>query len=178
MLNNIENINGILKLSFSPFYDLRGNLLKIYQKETFKNIFKDIEEIYISSSKKAVIRGLHFQIGKKAQDKYIYCISGALLDISVDLRPDGNFGNICVEELKGGDPIILGIPGTFAHGVIILEENTTFMNMSPTPYSPGDERGIRWDSLGIKIPFQHPIVSEKDNSLPPLDLVLKGLKNL
>lgn len=175
MKKNVENLNGILKISYSPFLDFRGSLIKLYRKEIFQEILPNIEELYISNSKYGVIRGLHFQLGNKGQDKFIYCISGNLLDVSVDLRPNENFGRIHLEELKGGSPFVLGIPGSFAHGVIILEENTTFINMTSQPYSPGDERGIRWDSLGIKFPIKDPIVSEKDKSWPSLEeILIKG----
>lgn len=56
------------------FSDNRGNLKKI-----FKNFFLDtnLEEIYVSSSKKNVFRGLHYTTTRKAINFYS-CINGEL----------------------------------------------------------------------------------------------------
>lgn len=155
---------------------MRGELLKLYRRDIFENLVPNIEEIYITTSAKGVVRGMHYQLGKKAQDKFVYCVTGRMLDISIDLRPGGNFGKVNVEELVGGCNTALVIPGNFAHGVIILEDNTSFMSISPQPYSPGDERGVRWDTLGIDFGISEFIVSEKDKSWPSLANVIKNFK--
>ena len=167
------DIGGIKKIDFTPFVDFRGQLLKIYRRDGFKDLLPNIEEMYLSRSDKGVIRGLHYQLGGKAQDKFVYCITGRMFDVSVDLRPDGNFGHVHVEELIGGGPSALIIPGSFAHGVIVLDDNTTFLSMTPQPYSPGEERGLRWDTLGVDFGLSNPIVSEKDQLWPALSDVIK-----
>ena len=68
------------------------------------------------------------------------------------------------------------VPGTFAHGVVVLEDNTTFISMTPQPYSPGDERGIRWNALGIDFGLEHPIVTDKDQSWPSLREVIEEIE--
>ena len=141
----------------------------------FQDLLPNIEEMYISPSNKGVVRGMHYQLGGNAQDKLVYCITGRMLDVSIDLRPDGNLGHVHVEELVGGASALM-IPGTFAHGVIILEDHTTFLNMTPQPYSPGDERGVRWDTLGVDFGLSRPLVTEKDQSWPSLEDVIKQIR--
>lgn len=176
MKSSVTIVGGIKKIGFAPFVDFRGDLLKLYRREIFQDLLPNVEEIYLSRSDKGVIRGMHYQLGRKAQDKLIYCITGRMLDVSIDLRPDGNFGHVQVEELVGGEPLALLVPGAFAHGVIVLDDQTTFLSMSPQPYSPGDERGIRWDSLGFDFGISNPLVTEKDKAWPTLDEIIDRAK--
>lgn len=176
MKSSVFDLDGIKRINFTPFVDFRGELLKIYRREIFQDLIPNVEEIYLSCSDKGVIRGMHYQLGSKAQEKFVYCITGRMLDVSIDLRPSGNLGHVHVEELAGGGKTALMIPGTFAHGVIALEDHTTFLNMSPQPYSPGDERGVRWDSLGVDFGLSHPIVTEKDQSWPSLRDVIQQIR--
>lgn len=173
MKSSVTDLGGIKRIGFTPFVDFRGDLLKIYRRQIFQELVPTIEEMYLSRSDKGVIRGLHYQLGSKAQDKLVYCITGRMLDISIDLRPDGNLGNVHVEEMVGGGKSALMIPGAFAHGVIVLEDNTNFLSISPQPYSPGDERGIRWDTIGIDFGLERPIVSEKDQAWPSLKEIIE-----
>jgi dTDP-4-dehydrorhamnose 3,5-epimerase-like enzyme len=99
-----------------------------------------------------------------------------MLDISIDLRPHGQLGYVHVEELCGQDNKALMIPGFIAHGVIVLENDTTFMSISPQPHSPGDERGISCNTLGIDFGISNPLVTEKNKSLPPLIDVINLLE--
>lgn len=172
MKSSVTDLGGIKRIGFTPFVDFRGDLLKIYRRQIFQDILPIIEEMYISRSNKSVIRGMHYQLGAKAQDKLVYCITGRMLDVSIDLRPDGNLGRVHVEEMAGGGESALMIPGVFAHGVIILEDNTTFLSMTPQPYSPGDERGIKWDTLGVDFGLERPIVTEKDQAWPSLQEII------
>ncbi len=175
MKSSVTDLGGIKRIGFTPFVDFRGDLLKIYRRQIFQDLLPDIEEIYISRSDKGVIRGMHYQLGIKAQDKLIYCISGRMLDVSIDLRLDGNLGRVHVEEMVGGGKSALMIPGAFAHGVIVLDNNTTFLSITPQAYLPGEERGIRWDTLGVDFGLQRPIVTEKDQSWPSLQEIIQQL---
>lgn len=168
MMSHVETEGGLQIVHYSSFSDFRGNLLKLYRRDMFLESLPTIEEVYFSTSKKAVVRGLHYQLGVRGQDKFIHCISGRMIDVSVDMRPDGELGRVHVQELVGGDEKALLVPAAFAHGVVILEDDTTYVNISPQPYSPGDERGIRFDSLNVSFPIDDPIVSEKDMKWPSL----------
>jgi dTDP-4-dehydrorhamnose 3,5-epimerase len=173
--SSVTDLGGPKRIGFTPFVDFRGDLLKIYRREIFQDLLPDVEEIYLSRSDKGVVRGMHYQLGGKAQDKLVYCITGRMLDVSIDLRPDGKLGHVHVEEMVGGGKSALLIPGAFAHGVIVLEDHTSFISMSPQPYSPGDERGVRWDTLGVDFAIAHPVVTEKDQSWPSLQDVINQI---
>lgn len=168
--------NGITRIHFDPYKDERGYLKKIYRRQIYDNILPNIDEIYISKSNKGVVRGLHFQSGATGQEKLIYCISGSIIDIAVNISKNNVANGINVETLRGGGDIALLIPRNFAHGIIALEDNTIFMNISPQSYQPGNECGIRWDSLGIDFGIENPIVSKKDQEWPTLEEYIQRLK--
>lgn len=46
---------------------------------------------------------MHYQLGDKAQDRLVYCVTGRMLDVSIDLRLKGNLGYVHVEEMTGGE---------------------------------------------------------------------------
>ncbi len=172
MKKAVEELGGLRRIVYEPFRDFRGEILKLYRGAIMEGVLPHIEEIYLSSSRKNVVRGLHFQRGAKGQDKFVYCVAGRMLDLSVDLRLDGDFGRVHVQELVGGGDSALFVPASFAHGVVIIDEGTSFLNMSPQRYVPSEERGVRWDSLGLDLPPIAPIITEKDKAWPTLAEVL------
>ena len=74
----IIEIPKIIKTKYHS--DHRGYLQEIYLKKRYKNNFKFS---LITSSKKNVFRGFHFQI-KKQQAKIVYLAKGEILDIVID----------------------------------------------------------------------------------------------
>ena len=160
-------------LKFKKKQDLRGNLIKVFDKKN--RILKfNCYESYLSLSKKGSVRGLHGQSGKFSQSKIIYCVKGKILDIAIDLRQ--NSKTYCQIFKKIISPKNLSgilIPKGFAHGVIVLEKNTILLNLSSSKYNPKKEFGINLKSLNIKLPKMKLIFSNKDRNLQNLNEFLK-----
>jgi dTDP-4-dehydrorhamnose 3,5-epimerase len=165
--------NELQEISLTPYLDSRGIFTKIVNEELTKHVMPKVSEVYVTSSHKNTIRGLHYQTGGFGQDKLIYCISGALLDITVDLQNAETIGRVQIKKLSTNNPTALFIPKGYAHGIISLEENTVFCSINSTPYSPENECGIRWDTLGVNFDVSDPIVTEKDKNWPSLAEVIK-----
>ncbi|MFL8675405.1 MULTISPECIES: dTDP-4-dehydrorhamnose 3,5-epimerase [unclassified Clostridioides] len=151
------------------FEDSRGITIKPYHYPTFKNL--GIEEFFnedlFVTSKKGTIRGLHFQKEPFAQSKIIYCVSGSILDVAVDIRKDSpTYGEHVCFNIDSRKRNIAYIPNGFAHGYQVLEENTMVIYKLSSPYSPNNEGGIKWDSMNINWNKINPIISSKDNKLP------------
>ena len=74
-----------------PFFatDERGGLIKDYNIDIYKDAGIDYEmkETFNTLNKRGVIRAIHFQL-EKPQPKFMRCISGCVLHVIVDLRPD------------------------------------------------------------------------------------------
>ena len=71
------------------FGDERGYFMETYNYNDYKEAGIDMEFVQDnqSSSKKGVLRGLHFQINYP-QDKLVRVVSGEVFDVAVDLRKD------------------------------------------------------------------------------------------
>lgn len=163
-----------LKL-ISPFKsnDNRGKFVKLYEKEIYGELGlnKDINEVFVSTSKKGVIRGLHFQV-YKPQVKYVSVLSGTVLDYAVDLRfGSTTFGKWERVVMSAEKAEILCIPEGFAHGFEVVSDNAIVSYICSGSYIKAYDTGIRYDDpkIGIEWKTTQPIISERDLSLMSLD---------
>ncbi|MGJ0319749.1 dTDP-4-dehydrorhamnose 3,5-epimerase [Aliarcobacter cryaerophilus] len=119
----------------------RGTKLKI-------NFCQDNE----SKSSKGVLRGLHYQLPPHAQTKLVRVIKGRVLDVAVDIRKNSpTFGKYVAVELSGENKKQLLIPRGFAHGFVVLEDDTVFAYKVDNYYSPQCDRGIAFDDENLNI---------------------------
>ena len=156
-------------------YDKRGYLQEIYLKKKEKKIFKFS---LVTSSKKNVFRGFHFQ-SKKQQAKLVYIVKGKVLDIVIDLRKRSKkFANVYKFRLKEKD--ILYIPKGFAHGYLSLASENIVLYYLTEYRDAKSEDGIAWNDkvLNIKFPIKNIKVSQKDKKLKTLKDFIKINKSL
>lgn len=105
-----------------------------------------------SKSSKGVLRGLHYQLPPHAQTKLVRVISGRVLDVAVDIRKNSpTFGKYVAVELSGENKKQLLIPRGFAHGFVVLEDDTVFAYKVDNYYSPECDRGITFDDKNLNI---------------------------
>ncbi|MGA8265613.1 MAG: dTDP-4-dehydrorhamnose 3,5-epimerase, partial [Ignavibacteriaceae bacterium] len=119
----------------------------------------------ISSSCQNTVRGLHFQIGEKAQGKLCQVIFGSVLDVAVDVRTiSPTFGKYFSIELSDENHLQLWIPKGFAHGFLALSERAIFSYKCTEFYDKENERSILFNDpdLDINWGIESPIVSVKD----------------
>lgn len=149
------------------FNDERGQFVKTYNQELFKqlNIDVEIKERYYSVSHKNVIRGMHFQTPPAEHVKLVNVISGAILDVVLDLRNDSKtYGHFFSIELLATDPKTIYIPVGFAHGFKSLAQNTIVEYNQTSCYSSVYDSGIRFDSFGFDWKVDNVIISDRDRS--------------
>lgn len=126
-----------------------------------------------SKSSRGVLRGLHYQLNPLAQTKLVQVTQGSVLDVTVDIREGSpTFGKHVAVELTSENKRQLFIPRGFAHGFVVLEDDTIFTYKVDNYYSPENDRGIAFDDkeLGIdwKIPHAELNLSVKDTMQPRL----------
>ncbi|MDA9955149.1 dTDP-4-dehydrorhamnose 3,5-epimerase [Gammaproteobacteria bacterium] len=170
-------IQGLKVITYNELYDERGFFLKIQNYALFENagLNPKVEEIYLSQSSQNVIRGLHYQEPPFAHSKLMFCLSGSVFDVAVDLRMESpTYGHHFSINLKANSPTGLYIPEGFAHGFQALEDNTVTINALSTGYSPEYEAGIAWNSCDIDWPLDNPILSEKDKNQAALIDISSG----
>ena len=160
-------IDGLLIIKPDVFGDDRGYFFETYSKRKYAEygIEEDFVQDNISKSLKGTIRGLHYQVGDKAQGKLCHVIKGKVLDVAVDIRFDSpTFGQYFSIELTGEDKTQMWIPPGFAHGFSVLSDEVLFVYKCTNYYSKPDERAILYNDpqLNIDWKVENPIVSEKD----------------
>lgn len=161
-------IEGLRLFEPRIFHDDRGFFFESYNEEKYSAfIGAEVHFVQdnISTSKKGVLRGLHFQTPPFAQGKLVSVIKGKVLDVAVDIRKGSpTYGKYQVMELSAENKLQFWIPAGFAHGFVSLEEDTIFSYKCSNYYSPAHERTLLWNDidLGIEWGINDPIVSEKD----------------
>jgi len=126
-----------------------------------------------SKSSRGVLRGLHYQLHPAAQTKLVRVIQGKVLDVAVDIRKGSpTFGKHVAVELSSENKRQLLVPRGFAHGFVVLEDDTVFAYKVDNYYSPENDRGILFsdEALGIdwKVPTDELLLSAKDKVQPKL----------
>jgi len=167
------DIADVKVLKPKVFQDARGYFIETYSEQSYRECGMDCHFVQDneSMSMRGVLRGLHYQIAPQAQAKLIRVVRGAVLDAAVDIRKGSpTFGKVVVVELSEYNKQQIYIPHGFAHGFLVLEDNTIFSYKCDAFYNPQCERGIRWDDPQIAIPWPKLDVpynlSDKDKKQP------------
>ena len=151
--------------------DNRGELRKPFERTWLdeRGIDFNVHEVVWTISQKDVIRGLHFQLPPAASDKFVWCAHGHVTDVVVDLRVDQpTYGTYVSFELGDGGIDAVFVPRGCAHGFASRVDGSLVSYLISTPFSPGLDAGIRWDSVDIDWGVEVPIISDRDQTLPSL----------
>ena len=161
-------IPDLLILEPNVFGDHRGFFFESFNQQTFQNL-TGVKAHFVqdnhSKSAVNVLRGLHYQI-EQAQGKLVRVTAGEVFDVAVDIRrQSATFGKWVGVLLSAENKRQLWVPPGFAHGFVVLKDNTEFLYKTTNYYAPQHERCIRWDDpvIGIEWPItQSPLLSGKD----------------
>ena len=170
--DNCGGIQGLKVITPTVHGDDRGYFMETYQQRDFAAAGIDVTFVQDnqSSSKKGVLRGLHFQI-QYAQSKLVRVVNGAVFDVAVDLRPGSEtFGKWFGVLLTAENKKQFFIPKNFAHGFLVLSDYAEFCYKCTDFYHPNDEGGLKWDDPEIGVEWPMPegmtkddlIISDKD----------------
>ena len=162
------SIPDVLILEPKVFGDDRGFFFESFNQQTFQNL-TGVKANFVqdnhSKSAANVLRGLHYQI-EQAQGKLVRVTAGEVFDVAVDIRrQSATYGKWVGMLLSAENKRQLWIPPGFAHGFVVLKDNTEFLYKTTDYYAPQHERCIRWDDPTIAIEWpiaQAPILSGKD----------------
>ncbi|MCV6607037.1 MAG: dTDP-4-dehydrorhamnose 3,5-epimerase [Campylobacterales bacterium] len=135
--------------------DDRGYFVETFRQdklEKFLGFKVDFCQDNESKSSKGVLRGLHYQLSQAAQTKLVRVIQGKVLDVAVDIRKGSpTFGKSVAVELSSENKRQLLVPRGFAHGFVVLEDDTVFAYKVDNYYSPENDRGIAFDDKELDI---------------------------
>ena len=152
--------------------DSRGYFSRLFCERELGDLWPHGPVAQISHSltiERGVVRGLHFQRTPHAETKFVSCLSGAIFDVAVDLRPDSpTYLKWHGETLSGENMLSMLVPPGFAHGFQTLSENALLLYVVDQPYAPSLEGGISAVDPVLAIDWPLPItrMSDRDKSLP------------
>ena len=162
---------------FTPhiYHDARGDFLEWFRDADFHAVAgyrPETAQGNCSVSRRGVLRGIHFADVPPGQAKYVICVSGAIVDVIVDLRVgSAGFGTWQAVTLDDQDRRALFLTEGLGHGFMALSEEATVLYLCSTPYAPEREHGVHPldPELGITWPEGlDPVLSDKDAAAPLL----------
>lgn len=175
------HLKGCFVITPNVIKDPRGYFFESFNQAQFKaktGITVNFVQDNQSQSSKGVLRGLHIQTGVHAQAKLVRVVKGKVWDVCVDLRRESpTFGQHFSIVLDTKEHRQLYIPKGFAHGFLVLEDDTVFSYKCDSYYHKASEKGIIYNDETLNINWRFPeedlILSEKDKTLPTLEQVFK-----
>ncbi|MEP7453281.1 dTDP-4-dehydrorhamnose 3,5-epimerase [Phyllobacterium sp. SB3] len=170
-------LEGVLEILPRKLGDDRGFFSETWNAESFGNAginLQFVQDNHSLSVNKGVLRGLHYQLPPRAQDKLVRVIRGAILDVVVDIRKSSpTFRQWLSLEVSAARWNQILVPKGFAHGFVTLEDNTEVVYKVTDYYSAAHDRSLRFDDAAIGVDWQVDVskvqLSDKDRSAPLLE---------
>lgn len=170
-------IDGVAILDLEQHHDHRGFFARTFCQDEFSanGLLPDVAQCNISHNHIAgTLRGMHYQLAPATEAKLVRCIAGAVVDTIIDLRPGSpTYLQHVSVELSAVNRRSLYVPPMFAHGYQTLVDDTELLYQVSERYTPGMERGLRYDDPVLALSWPVPVssISEKDASWPLLEPV-------
>lgn len=165
-------LQGAVVVEIEKMSDPRGFFARTWCRKEFEAQGLDTDAMQANTSfnhRKGTLRGMHYQTDPFGETKLVRCTQGAIYDVIIDLRSDSPtylrwFG----VELTADNFRMLFVPKTFAHGFQTLADNSVVTYQVGQFYTPGAERGIRYDdpAFCISWPIAVSVISDKDKNWP------------
>jgi dTDP-4-dehydrorhamnose 3,5-epimerase len=127
--------------------------------------------------KKGTLRGMHYQVSPATETKLVRCTQGSIYDVIIDMRPESpTFLSHFGVELSADNRRALYVPEMFAHGYQALTDDAEVIYQVGEFYTPGYERGLRYDDpfFNIQWPVDVTEISEKDLNWPLMKMMSVG----
>ena len=171
-------IAGAYLIDLEKRGDDRGFFARVFCRNEFGEQNLDTEFVQINNSlsaERGTLRGLHYQLAPAEEVKIVRCVSGALWDVILDIRPQSpTFGRWFGAELSATNRRMMYAPRGMAHGFVTLADDTEAFYLVSAFYAPERERGIRWNDprFAIEWPVTPAVISDKDRDRPDFDPVI------
>jgi len=173
-------IKDLLIINPDIFADERGYFQETYNQAKYRELgLPDFVQDNESLSQKGVLRGLHLQLVPHGQGKLVRVITGEVLDVAVDCRPDSpTVGQHFSIILNDQNKTQFYIPPGFAHGFVVLSEQVIFNYKCTAFWNKEAERGIVFNDQDLNIDWQidNPILSAKDQQNQSFRQVMEEIK--
>jgi dTDP-4-dehydrorhamnose 3,5-epimerase len=167
-------LDGAWLIEPEPIRDSRGYFARTFCTRDFEE--RGMESRFVQHSRsfsaaKGTLRGLHFQTAPHEEVKLVSCVSGAVYDVIVDMRPGSpTYRQWQGFELSADNKHQLYVPAGFAHGFQTLTDDAELNYLISAFYEPAASTGISYDdpALGVTWPLPVSVISDRDKSWGPL----------
>lgn len=172
MIFQETELKGAFIIEIEKIQDNRGFFARSFCQREFEKHGLNTQVVQANVSynrNEGTLRGMHYQAAPYGEVKLVRCTQGAIYDVIIDLRPDSpTYKQWIGVELTSENYKMLYVPENFAHGFQTLEDNTGVTYQVSQFYSPGSERGARYNdpAFGIQWPVEVRVISDKDKSWP------------
>lgn len=172
MIFTETKLKGAYIIDIKKVEDDRGFFGRWFCKQTWEahGLKATVVQANLSYNKlKGTLRGLHMQVAPHEETKLVRCTRGSVYDVIVDMRQNSEtYRQWIGVELTADNYRMLYVPEGFAHSYITLEDHSEVTYSVTQVYTPGAERGFRWDdpAFGIQWPIEPVIISPKDQAFP------------
>jgi dTDP-4-dehydrorhamnose 3,5-epimerase len=167
MIFTETKIPGVFVIELEKREDARGYFARAWCEKEFAahGLPKFVQTNMSLCRQKGTVRGLHYQVAPHGEAKYMRCIAGAIFDVVVDIRPDSpSYKKWFGVELSAANKKAIFVPEGLPHAYQALTDDAEVIYSTSCFYTPGAERGIRWNdpAFNIEWPIREAIVSDKD----------------
>lgn len=161
---------GCFSARTGTFEDARGSFQKLFHADSFEKYLPGFlpREIYLTTSVRGVLRGMHFQLPPHDHAKVLVCLGGKVTDVLLDLRPGTTYGKSSAVELSPEGQNTVLLPKGIAHGFYAQTDASALLYLVETVHSIENDMGILWNSFGHAWGDDTPILSSRDTQHPPL----------
>jgi dTDP-4-dehydrorhamnose 3,5-epimerase len=171
MIFSPTRIPDVVIVELEKREDSRGYFARAWcEREFAEHCLPRFVQTNMSLSRlKGTIRGMHYQLAPHGEAKYMRCIRGAIFDVVVDIRPGSpTFKQWVGIELTAENRKAVFVPEGLPHAYQALTDDAEVIYSTSCVYTPGAERGVRWNDPAFKIawPIKQAIVSDKDSNWP------------
>ena len=163
-INSFSNeLNEVKIVKGKNVKDTRGVFKKTIYGDGLKTLMPSPSELLNSTSKKNVIRGLHYQNPPHQVSKFITCVHGEILDVFLNIKKDSPYYG-CYESIKlsEDDDIALFIPEGYAHGFSVISNIAIVSYLQSGDYNEKSDMAINPLSINVDWKVKNPLISEKD----------------
>ncbi len=172
MLFHETKLEGAFVIELEKRADTRGFFARGWCQKEFEDhgLVAQVVQANISyNRKKGTLRGMHYQVAPVEETKLVRCVRGGIYDVIIDLRPESpTYKQWIGVALTAENYKMLYVPENFAHGLQTLEDDTEVIYQVSQFYTPGAERGMRWNDPAFRIewPQDIEVISDKDADWP------------
>ncbi|KIF69945.1 dTDP-4-dehydrorhamnose 3,5-epimerase [Streptomyces sp. AcH 505] len=157
------------------FPDDRGSFHEWFQAPGFREATGhdlNLAQANCSVSRRGTLRGIHYADVPPSQAKYVKCVSGAVLDLIVDIRVGSpTYRQWEIVRLDSETHHAVYLSEGLGHAFLALTDDATVVYLCSEGYAPTREHGIDPLDPDLAIDWPQditPLLSPKDAEAPTL----------